>query len=121
MTEWVFWGDRRISGVYENIYLRTFVEDWFDIVNVLAKEIKGKIILDVGSGEGHTTKQILNKLKINPVCDLLEPNEKALKTAKAFLSFENKIGDSFANSLAEFKSNKEYDTVYITYKLLLGR
>jgi SAM-dependent methyltransferase len=115
MTEWVFWGDRRISGVYENIYLRTFVEDWFNIVEAIAKEIKGRLILDVGCGEGHTTKQILNKLKIDYVCDIIEPNEEALKTAKEFLSFENKLGDSFADTLASFKTNKKYDVVFTSH------
>lgn len=115
MTEWVFWGDRQISGVYENIYLRTFVEDWFNIVKDLAKEVKGKYLLDVGCGEGHTTKQLLNRLKIDYVCDILEPNEKALNFAKTFLSFENKIGESFANSLASLKTTKKYDTVFTSH------
>ena len=37
MTEWVFWGDRQMVSVYGNIYLRTFVEDWFKIIDVMAK------------------------------------------------------------------------------------
>ena len=115
MTEWVFWGDRRISGVYENIYLRTFVEDWFNIVNVLAKEIKGKLILDVGCGEGHTTKQILNKLKIDYLCDIMEPNREALEIAKKFLSFENKLGDGYLSTIASFKTPKKYDTVFTSH------
>lgn len=44
MTEWAFWGDRQIVSVYGNIYLRTFVEDWFEIVDNIAKEIKGESI-----------------------------------------------------------------------------
>ena len=112
MTEWVFWGDRQIISVYGNIYLRTFVEDWFKIINTLAKQVKGKKLLDLGCGEGHTTKQILDRLKQDYVCDLIEPNESALNSAKNFLRFENKIGESFANTLASFKSNKKYDTIF---------
>lgn len=115
MTEWVFWGDRRIAGVYENIYLRTFVEDWFNIVKELAKEVKGKFILDVGCGEGHTTKQILNRLKIDYICDIMEPNEEALKVAKGFLSFENKLGEANVSTLASFKTSKKYDTVFTSH------
>ena len=115
MTEWVFWGDRQIVSVYGNIYLRTFVEDWFKIVTTMAKEIKGENILDLGCGEGHTTKQILDRLKQKYVCDLVDPNESALKSAKLFLNFENKIGESFVNTLSSFKSNKKYDTVFTSH------
>lgn len=115
MTEWVFWGDRQIVSVYGNIYLRTFVEDWFRIVNAMAKEVKGERLLDLGCGEGHTTKQILDRLKQKYVCDLIEPNESALKSAKSFLSFENNIGDTFVDTLASFKPNKKYDTVFTSH------
>ena len=86
MTEWQFWGDRKILGVYENIYLRTFVEDWFKIVETLASKIKGESILDLGCGEGHTTKQILDRLKQNYLCDLAEPNKSAIKSESYFSS-----------------------------------
>ena len=109
MTEWVFWGDRQIVSVYGNIYLRTFVEDWFKIVEIIAKEIKGEKLLDLGCGEGHTTKQILDRLKQKYTCDLVEPNEPALKSAENFLRFENNIGECFADTLASFKPNKKYD------------
>jgi len=46
MTEWQFWGDRQILSVYGNIYLRTFVEDWFKIVEAFASKIKGDDLLD---------------------------------------------------------------------------
>jgi len=115
MTEWVFWGDRQIVSVYGNIYLRTFVEDWFKIVDAMAKEVKGERLLDLGCGEGHTTKQILDRLKQNYTCDLIEPNESALKSAKSFLSFENNIGDTFINTLASLKSNKRYDTIFTSH------
>lgn len=115
MTEWVFWGDRQIVSVYGNIYLRTFVEDWFKIVDTMAKEVKGEKLLDLGCGEGHTTKQILDRLKQKYTCDLIEPNESALKSAKNFLSFENNIGESFVDTLASFKPNKKYDTVFTSH------
>jgi len=115
MTEWVFWGDRQIVSVYGNIYLRTFVEDWFKIVETMAKEIKGEKLLDLGCGEGHTTKQILDRVKEKYICDLVEPNEFALNSAKSFLSFENKIGESYVDTLASFKPNKKYGTVFTSH------
>jgi ubiquinone/menaquinone biosynthesis C-methylase UbiE len=115
MTEWVFWGDRKIVSVYGNIYLRTFVEDWFKIVDTMAKETKGEKLLDLGCGEGHTTKQILDRLKQKYTCDLIEPNGSALNSAKLFLNFENKIGEAFVNTLSNFKTNKKYDTVFTSH------
>ncbi len=115
MTEWVFWGDRQIVSVYGNIYLRTFVEDWFKIVDTMAKEVKGKKLLDLGCGEGHTTKQILDRLQQEHTCDLVEPNGPALKYAKKFLKFENKIGESFIGTLSTLKPNKKYDTVFTSH------
>jgi SAM-dependent methyltransferase len=115
MTEWTFWGDRQLVSVYGNIYLRTFVEDWFKIVDTLAKEVKGEKLLDLGCGEGHTTKQILDRLKQEYVCDLIEPNESALNSAKKFLSFENKIGESFVDTLSSLKLNKKYDTIFTSH------
>ncbi len=115
MTEWTFWGDRQLVSVYGNIYLRTFVEDWFKIVDTLAKEVKGEKILDLGCGEGHTTKQILDRLKQKYVCDLIEPHESALSSARAFLNFENNIGESFVDTLASFKPNKKYNSVFTSH------
>jgi len=115
MTEWTFWGDRQIVSVYGNIYLRTFVEDWFKIVDKMAKEVKGENLLDLGCGEGHTTKQILDRLKQKYICNLLEPNESALNSAKSFLSFENKIGESFVDTLSSFESSKKYDSIFTSH------
>lgn len=69
----------------------------------------------MGCGEGHTTKQILDRLKQKYICDLLEPNESALNYAKSFLSFENKVGESFVNTLANLNSNKKYDSVFTSH------
>jgi len=115
MTEWTFWGDRQLVSVYGNIYLRTFVEDWFHIVEKLASEIKGRLILDMGCGEGHTTKQVLDRLNGEYVCDLLEPNKGALNSALGFLKQENKIGNHFADTLASFKPAKKYDSVFTSH------
>lgn len=115
MTEWTFWGDRQLVSVYGNIYLRTFVEDWFKIVDILARELKGREFLDIGCGEGHTTKQVLDRLNREYTCDLLEPNKEALALAKTFLGFENKIGNSFASTLSSFKPIKKYDSVFTSH------
>jgi len=39
MTQWHFWGDKEFSDVYENIYIRGMLEDWFKIVSEVVKEI----------------------------------------------------------------------------------
>ena len=38
MTEWHFWGEKQFEDVYENIYIRTSMEDWFKIVKEIAKD-----------------------------------------------------------------------------------
>lgn len=115
MTQWYFWGDKQFADVYENIYIRTFVEDWFHIALEIANEIKGKLLLDVGCGEGHTTKQILDRINGDIICDLLEPNKAALSSAKMFLSFENHVGDAYIGTLSDFKPSKKYDTVFTSH------
>jgi len=115
MTKWCFWGDKKFSDVYENIYTRTFIEDWFKIIFFFAKQIKGKNILDIGCGEGHTTKQILDRLDGDYICDLLEPGKNALASAKMFLSLENKIGKVFLGVLSNFSVDKKYDTIFTSH------
>lgn len=115
MTQWYFWGDKQFADIYENIYIRTFVEDWFKIVLFISKEFYGKSFLDIGCGEGHTTKQILDRIKGEYVCDLVEPNRNALSSARIFLKFENNIGDSYVDTLVSFKSKKKYDTVFTSH------
>ncbi len=117
---WPFWNEKRISDVYENIYIRTFVKDWFNIVNVLAKEInsvksKNKLILDIGCGEGHTTKQILDRVKGNYVCDLLETDQSALEKAKKFLHVENNIGKIIYGGVETISSVNDYDVIYTSH------
>ena len=71
MAKWNFWGEKEISDVYENIYIRSVMEDWFDIVFEIVKEFSSvkkdskKQIVDIGCGEGHTTKQILDRIEKN--------------------------------------------------------
>lgn len=120
MAKWHFWGEKEFSDVYENIYIRSFVEDWFKIIDEIVKEINGhkskeKVILDIGCGEGHTTKQILDRVEGKYVCDLLEPNENALASAEAFLTPENSIDKYFPRSLATFKTDKKYDIIFTSH------
>ena len=119
MAKWHFWGEKEFSDVYENIYIRGVNEDWLNIIFAITKEIskyrplKKKLrILDVGCGEGHTAKQILDRIDRPYVCDLLEPSKSALATAEANLRQENKIGDVYVQSLATFKPEHTYDIIY---------
>jgi len=120
MAKWHFWGEKEFSDVYENIYIRTLVEDWFGIVFEIVKKIdsqesRTKRILDIGCGEGHTTKQIVDRIHENYICDLLEPNKSALSSAKAFLTPENNIGETFPQTLADFETRKRYDIVFTSH------
>lgn len=120
MAKWHFWGEKEFSDVYENIYIRSYVEDWFNIVFAIAKEINlisktKKRIIDIGCGEGHATKQILDRIDGEYVCDLLDPNENALNSAEAFLTPENSVGEIFPRTLATFKTDKKYDVVFTSH------
>ncbi len=82
------------------------------------KEINSKKhshIRDIGCGEGHTTKQILDRIKGIYVCDLLEPNKASLSTAEAFLQPENNIGKIYPQTLSTFKTDKKYDVVFTSH------
>ncbi|OGZ21416.1 MAG: hypothetical protein A2W55_00855 [Candidatus Nealsonbacteria bacterium RIFCSPHIGHO2_02_38_10] len=120
MAKWHFWGEKEFSDVYENIYIRSYVEDWFNIVFEVVREIDSlgadkKQILDVGCGEGHTTKQILDRIDGEYICDLLDPDENALTSAEAFLTPENVVGEVFHRTLATFKPSKKYDVVFTSH------
>lgn len=121
MAKWHFWGEKEFSDVYENIYIRSVMEDWFSIVFKIVKEFRKvkavgkKQIVDIGCGEGHTTKQILDRLDEHYECDLLEPNENALASAEAFLIPENNIRESYPRTLATFKPEKKYDIVFTSH------
>ena len=119
-TTWPFWNEKRISDVYENIYIRTFVEDWYVIVNRIASEIDGvdkitKKILDLGAGEGHTAKQILDRVKTSYVCDIVEPDEPSLEKARQFLSLENNLGRAWVGGIADISQKNMYDVIYTSH------
>lgn len=121
MAKWHFWGEKELSDIYENIYIRSVMEDWFNIIFEIVNEMnslktKGnKTIIDIGCGEGHTTKQILDRVEGEYECDLLEPNENALNTAEAFLTPENNIGKIYPRTLATFKPERKYDIVLTSH------
>lgn len=116
MAKWHFWWEKEFSDVYENIYVRTFVEDWFNIVQTIAKEISwSKMILDIWCWEWHTTKQILDRVKWEYICDLLEPNLNALVNAEHFLSIENNIWNYFNNTLATIKLENKYNAIFTSH------
>lgn len=120
MAKWHFWGEKEFSDIYENIYIRSVMEDWFNIVFEIVKQINSvksekKQIIDIGCGEGHTTKQVLDRLEGDYECDLLEPNENAISIAEAFLTPENNIGKIYPRTLATFKPEKKYDTVFTSH------
>jgi len=115
MTEWHFWGDRKFLDVYGNIYLRTNVRDWFYIILKTSREFVGSKFVDIGCGEGHTTKQILDRIGGGYICDLVEPNKKALFYANKFLSMENKIDQKYAETLKTFSPKKKYDTIFTSH------
>lgn len=122
MAKWHFWGEKEFSDVYENIYIRGTNEDWLNIVFSIVKEItkykalgKKLRILDVGCGEGHTTKQILDRVERPYVCDLVEPNKNALAIAEANLTPENNIGTIYNKFLATFQPEHKYDIIFTVH------
>lgn len=119
MARWHFWGEKQFAEVYENIYIRALTEDWFKIifgiVNEISKERKKTgVILDIGCGEGHTTKQILDRLD-NYTCDLLEPDKTALVFAESFLTPENKVRNFFPRTLSTFNTDEKYDFIFTSH------
>jgi len=120
MARWYFWNEKRFSGVYENIYIRAVREDWFNIIFKMANEVNSmktqrKMILDIGCGEGHTTKQVLDRVEGSYACDLLEPDKRALASAMTFLKLENNIGVCYPETLADFRTTKKYDVIFTSH------
>lgn len=119
MARWHFWGEKQFAEVYENIYIRALTEDWFNIIFGIVDEIsKGRkkvgLILDIGCGEGHTTKQILDRLA-DYTCDLLEPNKDALVFAESFLSPENNVRNFYPRTLSTLDTNEKYDVIFTSH------
>ncbi len=99
MKPFDFWTSKR--STYEG-YLRTRREDWFSATRKIVQQLRGRAeILDIGSGDGHSTLQVLSLLKTNPVCHLLEPDRQALVASKERLK-EFRIGKLYCNTLARF-------------------
>ena len=113
---WTFWPEKEFTDVYENIYVRAFTEDWFKIVLAVAGGLEGhSLLLDIGCGEGHTTKQILDRIHTPHTCDLLEPHKDALMSAQSFLQKENNVGDTHAVTFKDFEPRKTYDAVFTSH------
>ena len=115
---WVFWDQGNDRGPYEDVYSRTRREDWIRIVRFMVDQMTGsKQILDIGSGDGHSTRQILERLRRKNggfLCDLLEPSEIALKQSLEFLS-GYPIGESFATEVAKFQTERRYDAMFTVH------
>ena len=112
MTHWPFWGEKRYADIYENIYIRTNMEDWHRIICEIASQLTDKPdFLDIGCGEGHTTKQIADRIQTLHTFDILEPDADALAAATRFLMNENSLGIAFNTTLANLSTTKTYDAV----------
>ncbi len=113
---WPFWSEKRFPSSYENIYVRASREDWFTIIKTLDSQLANHSnLLDVGSGEGHTTKQILDRLPNSYECDLLEPNPDALALSVLYLKVENRIRNTYCSTLKDFTPETKYDAVYTSH------
>ncbi|CAH0691802.1 unnamed protein product [Spodoptera exigua] len=70
-----------------------------------------KLALDCGAGIGRVTKYVL--LPRFEKVDLVEQDEKFLKTAKEFIGYDDeKLGTLYQSSLQSFKPEKKYDVIW---------
>jgi len=72
-------------------------------------------MVNIGCGEGHSTKQFLDRVNEGYTCDLVEPNKNALLTAEKTLRIENNIGKIYPTTLADFKPDKHYDIAFTSH------
>jgi hypothetical protein len=92
-------------------YMRTDRHDWFDAVRLIVNEIgTAKRIIDIGSGDGHSTRQILARLQPEYLCDILEPDPQGIAHSRAILK-ECSVGEMHQETLHEFlrETRKQYD------------
>lgn len=112
MKPFNFW---RLDRTTFEGYIRTRREDWFYAAEQIANQLNGKKrILDIGSGDGHSTRQILAQTKGDYTCDLIEPDKEALSRSIRILK-ECNIGNTYPLLLADFLSKQKsqaYDAIY---------
>jgi len=74
-----WWSQENLT---HELYLNTYRDDWFAIARMLASALEGgRELLDIGTGDGHTTEQLLSRLKGRYICDLVDPDARGLQIA----------------------------------------
>jgi hypothetical protein len=119
--KWNIWGTN--ERIYEEVYLRCDRKNWHAVAKDMAKSIKGlRYTADLGSGNGHSTRQVLDILNYNDYkCDLFEPDSIALEESKKLTALcnVNSFVNSGAKEIGELRN--KYDSIfYCSHKLLLG-
>lgn len=121
MKEFQWWSPKRQTT---ETYLRTNRKDWFAAVRKISKEIENsKRIIDIGCGDGHSTRQILAFTgKKDFDLTLVEPSKEGIKKSKKWLKDYN-IVKTFRKRLCDLKSKKgAYDVALLIHSnYYLGR
>lgn len=111
-----WWNSKRQTS---EVYLRTNRKDWFNAVEKISQEIKNaKSIIDIGSGDGHSTRQILaNTGEHDFELSLLEPSKEGLEKSKQTLKeykIVELINKRFLNFLKEENNkSRHYDVALL--------